>query len=61
MAEFTILIVALAQLSPKILIVEQSQFKSELVDLVTLHLEITLVVQLVTAELQSLLNVSLQL
>ena len=61
MAEFTILIVVLEQLLLKILRVEQFQFKSQLADLVITQVEITLVVQLVTAELQSLLNVSLQL
>tara|TARA_R100000388_G_C7098986_1_gene91206 strand:- start:297 stop:488 length:192 start_codon:yes stop_codon:yes gene_type:complete len=60
-AEFTILIVVLEQLLLKILRVEQFQFKSQLADLVITQVEITLVVQLVTAELQSLLNVSLQL
>ncbi len=61
MAEFTILIVVLEQLLLKTLRVEQFQFKSQLEDLVITQVEITLVVQLVTAELQSLLNVSLQL
>tara|TARA_Y100000114_G_C11495240_1_gene201742 strand:- start:299 stop:490 length:192 start_codon:yes stop_codon:yes gene_type:complete len=60
-AEFTILIVVLEQLLLKTLRVEQFQFKSQLEDLVITQVEITLVVQLVTAELQSLLNVSLQL